>query len=362
MTARRSSDSRAGAVATAPLVCWWDLDKTYLRSEFDSLRKMLRTAFETAEDKVDVPGVAELIRVLKAAAERRRSEVLIYFVSASPPQIGQAIRDKLALDGVPYDGIVFKNQLAHLRRGRFRNLREHVGFKLVELLRGRLVVPAGARELCFGDDWESDPLIYSLYADILAGRLEAAQLVPLLRRVRVDPQLVDEVVALGARAASMDAVQRIFINLERRTPPASFRLFGPRVVPTFNYFQTALVLSADGHLDPPDVTRVGRDLIEHAGYTARRLENSLADLVRRGHLGVEAAERLEAALRGEGLLSPAPAARARLRDRFRRALARLGARRRAPAARAAVAVEPASVDYHALLESTMRATGEEVVP
>src|SRR5438552_1215924 len=155
----------------SPLVCRWDLDKTYLRSEFTTLRQLLRTALERPDQKVDVPGVAELIRALKAAAASRGQTALVYFVSASPPQIGKAIRAKLALDGVPYDGIVFKNQLEQLRRGKFRYLREHVGFKLVELLRGHLAVPAETRELCFGDDWESDSLIYSLYADVLAGRL-----------------------------------------------------------------------------------------------------------------------------------------------------------------------------------------------
>src|SRR6266446_6249664 len=84
--------------SAAPLFSRWDLDKTYLRSEFDSLRSLLRTAFERAEDKVEVPGVAELIRALKAAAERHGRKALVYFVSASPPQIGAAIRKKLALD------------------------------------------------------------------------------------------------------------------------------------------------------------------------------------------------------------------------------------------------------------------------
>ncbi len=143
----RLGRARPGATppaSAAPLLCRWDLDKTYLRSEFDSLRSLLRTAFERAEDKVEVPGVAELIRALKAAAERRGSSALVYFVSASPPQIGTAIRKKLALDGVPYDGIVFKDQLAYLKRGQLRNLREHVGFKLAELLRGRLAAPPGA--------------------------------------------------------------------------------------------------------------------------------------------------------------------------------------------------------------------------
>ncbi len=350
MRLRRTRPTPAPPASPAPLLCRWDLDKTYLRSDFDTLRSLLRTAFERAEDKVDVPGVAEVIRALKASAERHGGQALVYFVSASPPQIGAAIRRKLALDGVPYDGIVFKDQLANLRRGRLRHLREHVGFKLAELLRGRLAAPPEASELLFGDDWESDSLIYSLYADVVAGRLPPEYLAPLLRRIRVDPRLAAEILALAGRAARGERVARvarIFINLERRSPPATFRLFGPRVVPTFNYFQTAAVLGADGHLGAEDVARVGRVLLEGAGYTPRRLENSLGDLVRRGHLTPAAAEALGAGLRARGVLPPGERAGARWR-RVRGALRRLRGGRRTDGAPAAA--EGSALDYDAILD------------
>jgi hypothetical protein len=204
--------------------------------------------------------------------------------------------------GVAYDGITFKNQLEHLRRGRIRQLREHVGFKLAALLRGRLAGAADARELLFGDDWESDPLTYSLYADVLDGTLERDALAEVLDRIGVDPQIRPEVHTLAGRAAGLAGVERIFINLERRTPPAVFRLYGARVVPTFNYFQTALVLAAEGYVDPDDVGRVARSLVERSAYTPRRLENSLGDLVRRRLLGVDAASALARPLREAGLL------------------------------------------------------------
>jgi hypothetical protein len=314
---------RRGAVpAPPPLLCRWDLDKTYLRSEFDTLRQLWRTARERGEDKVEVPGVPEVLKALRATAERHGRPVHVYFVSASPPQIGKAIRDKLALDGVAYDGITFKNQLEQLRRGRIRQLREHVGFKLAALLRGRLAGSADARELLFGDDWESDPLTYSLYADVLDGTLERDELAALLDRIGADPELRPEIETLAERAAGLGGVERIFINLERRTPPAVFRLYGARVVPTFNYFQTALVLAAEGYVDAEDVGRVARSLVERSAYTPRRLENSLGDLVRRRLLGVDAAHALAEPLRAAELL-PALAGRktwiARALQRVRRA-------------------------------------------
>jgi hypothetical protein len=343
----RRSPPPAPASPPPALVCRWDLDKTYLRSEFDSIRQLLRTAFERAEDKIEVPGVAEVIKGLKAAATRHGRTAQVFFVSASPPQIGRAIREKLALDGVPYDGIVFKDQLRHLRRGRLRYLREHVGFKLGELLRGRLAAPPESREILFGDDWESDSLIYSLYADVLAGRVGVGRLETVLRRIRVEPALVDEILGLGARATGIEAVRRIFINLERRTPPATFELFGPRVVPTFNYFQTAAVLGVEGDLDAEDVARVAGVLLERAGYTPRRLENSLGDLLRRGHLAAPAAERLAGAL---GALDVLPPAR-RAASRWRRAVdvvRRLGRRR--PPASGPRPPAATAVDYEAVLD------------
>ncbi|HUE29882.1 MAG TPA: phosphatase domain-containing protein [Verrucomicrobiae bacterium] len=343
----RARPGTTPSASAAPLLCRWDLDKTYLRSEFDSLRSLLRTAFERAEDKVEVPGVAELIRALKAAAERHGRMALVYFVSASPPQIGAAIRKKLALDGVPYDGIVFKNQLAYLRRGKLRSLREHVGFKLAELLRGRLAAPPGAAELLFGDDWELDSLIYSLYADLVAGRLPSARLAPILRRIRVDPRLVDDILTLAGRVAGDERVARIFINLERRSPPGTFRLFGPRVVPTFNYFQTAAVLGADGYLDAEDVARVGRVLLEGAGYTTRRLENSLGDLVRRAVLPPAAADVVGTRLRAAGVLPRADGPRARWR-RLLGTLPRL--RRRQRTGGGATVGDAPALDYNAILD------------
>jgi len=330
-----------------PLVCRWDLDKTYLRSEFETIRQLLRTAFERGEDKVDVPGVVELIKAIRDAADRRSQGCRTLFVSASPPQIGKAIRAKLDLDGVPYDGIVFKNQLQHLRPGKFRNLREHVGFKLVALLSGRLEDPPETRELLFGDDWESDSLIYSLYADVVAGRLLGARLEGILRRVPVDADIIREIVPLAARAGGADAVERIFINLERRTPPAVFRLYGARVVPTFNYFQTALVLAAESYVDADDVGRVARSLIDRSGFTPRRLENSLADLVRRRLLDPDAASLLADPLREAGVL---PASGIASRPWFQRMRNVVQRRRRRLVSSIPRVTRATPLDYDAILD------------
>ena len=184
---------------------------------------------------------------------------------------------------------------------------------------------------------------------MLAGRLPHERLVPVLRRVRVDPALIDEIAVLATRVVGLDTVERIFINLQRRTPPATFRLFGPRVVPTFNYFQTAAVLVGAGHLDPEDVARVGQALIDQSGYTPRRLENSLDDLLRRGHLDIGGAVALAAALRGSGTLPSHAAAESRWR-RMLSALGRIARRKEVPVAPLELLASQEAIDYDAILD------------
>jgi len=325
----------------------WDLDKTYLKVEFDRVRDLVRIPFERAADKVAAPGVSELIRCLRTAAEERGRGVRIYFLTASPPQLGRAIKEKLALDGIRYDGIAFKNQLQNLMRGKFRNLREQVGYKLVELLRGRMEVPPTAVEFLFGDDWESDPLVYSLYADIVAGRVAWPDVERVLEAVHVDPSLVREAQRLASELPRCEAVRRIFISLERRTPPAHFRWFGNRLVPTFNYFQTAACLCAEGLLDLGHVEAVGRSLVSESGYTFARLSNSLADIVRRGHVSEEVSRTIAEHLEAAGLFAVPRRPRARgLARLWRRLWARIP-RIRGKGATGVVA--PAAIDYQALV-------------
>lgn len=349
--ALRARRPRGPAAADVPPVVYrWDLDKTYLKSDFESLRRMVRVPFERAEDKVDEPGVVALMRALRASARAENRRVFVYFVSASPPQIGRAIREKLALDGVEIDGIVFKDQLQHLVRGRFRFLREQIGFKLAELLKARLQAPPGAIEYLFGDDWESDSLCYSLYADVVAGRLDHQALGDILVRLRIDPARLVDIRALARRAPAEDAVRRIFINLERRTPPGRFRGFGARLVPTFNYFQTALVLHEDGMVPLAAVVAVGHSLIERADYTQGQLRNSLDDLVRRGHLQEEAHLRRD--LEEAGVL-PSTAAQGTWSQRLWRRL-----RRRRTRPRVGVSPRPSAVvDYGRLVDAWLASGG-----
>ncbi|MEW6272667.1 MAG: phosphatase domain-containing protein [Thermodesulfobacteriota bacterium] len=354
MSEARVSDGGApAAVEQAAITFRWDLDKTYLRTQFESLRQMVKIPFEAASDKVHLPGVPQVIQGLRRCALARAQRPFVFFLSASPPQIGNAIREKLELDGIEYDGIIFKDQLRNLVRGRWRSLREQIGYKLGELLESRERGPAAPREILFGDDWESDPLIYSVYADVLAGRLDAGAVGDLLRTLEVERGAIARVSrAVEALESHSEVVQRIYINLEKRTPPGRFHAFGPRLVPAFNYFQTGASLFELGLIDDAALTTIANALVEEASYSGDRLRNSLDDLVRRGHLRPSSRTRIIRILQAAAIAGPAPH-EAMLRARLRAAFERLQARWR----RGTPAEQLPELDYAQILRDW---TGREV--
>ena len=143
-----------------------DLDKTYLRSEFDTMADLLKSAMESPSDKQAFPGAPALLRSLK-----QNDGLRICIVSGSPTQMRQVLAAKLALDGIDYDEFVLKNNLRNIVRGRFRALRAQVPYKLPTLLASRVATNVVVPETLFGDDAEADAMVYALYADVLAGNL-----------------------------------------------------------------------------------------------------------------------------------------------------------------------------------------------
>ena len=293
--------------ASAPRhVYRWDLDKTYLKTEFDTLRDLVRSALEGAEQKQAVPGASALLRELKKDADAR-----VCFISGSPRQMRRVLARKLQLDGVEFDEFILKPNLTNLFRGRFRALREQVGYKLPALLAGRSGLPDDTRETCFGDDAEADAFVYSLYADLIARRVGRSTLEEILARARVYPDDAARTLALAESIPEApSAVGRIFIRLDRFSPTARFDRYGPRLVPVYNYFQAALVLLEDGLLDEDAVRRVTLEMVDHFGYSLDALRNSLQDLLRRARLSRETplrlADRLE---QGSEPLGSLPSAR-----------------------------------------------------
>ncbi|HXX67622.1 MAG TPA: hypothetical protein VEK07_10595 [Polyangiaceae bacterium] len=288
----------------------WDLDKTYLRTEFDSLRDMVKTAFERPDQKRTNPGASTLLR------EMVRAGIRVHILSGSPEQMRRRLEDKLRLDGVTWDSFTLKPNLQNLLRLRFRAVRDQLGYKLPALLRSRAAVTEGiegagpgCRETLFGDDAEADAYVYSLYADVLAGRVTEDVLLQVLRRGRVYEDVVAEAMDAARIVEHADVVERIFIHLERQTPPDDFKAYGARVVPFYNYLQAAFALHEDERLGAESVLRVAVELVTEHRFDGDSLARSYLDLVRRGHLRGVGVDRIERALAVWLARDPLPASR-----------------------------------------------------
>jgi hypothetical protein len=265
----------------------WDLDKTYLETDFDSVRGLIRSALEPAEAKKNVPGSAALLRALSS-----RPDTKVVFISGSPTQMREVLERKLELDGIRFDELHLKDNLGNLRRGRIRAIRGQFGYKLPALLRGRLGMDASVTETHFGDDAEIDALVYSVFADILAGRLGSDAITRILQASGVYPDRLEQALGLVEQLPQAEAVERVFIHLDRGMPTQRFAPLGSRVVPIHSWFQAALVLYGAGHLDSNGVLAVLREIITDRGVTVSGIANLFQDIARRGHVSVDALQRL----------------------------------------------------------------------
>jgi hypothetical protein len=286
----------------------WDLDRTYLATDIHSVRGLIRTAFESAGDKRNIPGSAALMRAQRAGGPGARIHVL----SGSPTQLRRVLEEKLALDGIAADRMVLKDNLGNLRRGRIAAMRGQVGYKLPALLAERAELPADSRETLFGDDAEVDALIYAAYAAVVAGTLDESGLVRLLRAGEAYPDAIEVARAAVRRITRAPAVEAIFIHLDEQSPLARFADLA--VIPVFSWFQAAIVLWSRERITPDGLVDVARSCTAEGRLSEASLAGLLQDAVRRALVPAEVARRMLALDAFAGL-----------RARGERVLDRLGA-------------------------------------
>lgn len=294
VTEQRAMDG--AIVKRGRFIARWDLDKTYLRTDFDTVTDLLKTALERPDQKRSVPGAAALLREIGNTGAR------IHILSGSPRQLRSRLEEKLRIDRVRWDDLTLKPNLRNLMRLRLRALRDQLGYKLPVLLSARVkdqnLNDEGRRplEVLVGDDAEADAFVYSLYGDLCEGLVDAKDLRRILKAGRV---YSDERAACLRYLADIrrgPAVERILIHLDRQSPPSRFDAYGPRVVPFYNYLQAAFVLCEDGRLSGPSVLRVAAVLALRDRFDAHALARSYLDLMRRGHATGSAVPALREAL------------------------------------------------------------------
>ncbi len=288
---RDFADDWAGEVFTC------DIDRTYLMTRFSSMKGMARIPFEFAVDKTAVAGMTQILKEIRRGPERRSRQTPLYFVSASPSQLRPVIERKMLLDGLEFDGTTFKDWFGVVRTWRFDRFKEQIGFKLTALLARRSELPPGeVREVLIGDDLERDATAFSLYADLLAGRLAVADLATTLVGFGVAEDDAAAIVELkrlvGDRA---EGVKRIYIRLERQQAE-DFLPYAPHLVACSGSLQMALALWVDGSISLEGATRVANELVNRRDGEKWRqaIRQELLDSCRRGLISADqGAEALE---------------------------------------------------------------------
>lgn len=252
----QTNERRLPADYAGPLLLW-DIDKTYLNTNFSSFWGLASIPFELAVDKEAVPGAVPLIRALRHGPGASSAIVPLYFISGSPPQLRRVVQKKMTLDGVDFDGITFKDQWRLLRAGRPKDMAAQVGYKLKALLLYRQQLPARARWLMFGDDAESDADIFVLFGQICSG-LRGVALQSKLQAHEVHTQDQHEILALSeGLPIEADPVELISIRQVRRRV---FEGFDPRVYAASSYLSTTLLLAHRGFVAPTAVATVARTM------------------------------------------------------------------------------------------------------
>lgn len=282
----------------------WDLDKTYLDTAIDSLGSLLATAVERALSKKNIPGTNVLLQSLSQnwIESRGQTRFPIYFITASPPQMEGRILEKFEIDGIRPFGCFYKDNLRNLRPKRWWRLTKQVGYKVQALLQLRLRLQEDVRQIFWGDDSESDAIIYNLYSDICSRRMNETQIREVLRGFFVTGEQVDRILDLQASIPAKDPVEKIYINLAADTDPDWYLKFGRRTVPTSNYFQVAVDLFQDQRLTEDGVFDIAQDMIFNYNFTPEELVRAFDDLLRRQVVGKDCFDKLTALLIERGIM------------------------------------------------------------
>lgn len=263
-----------------------DIDRTYLATRFSSMKGMLRIPFERAAQKRDIEGMARLLRELRRGPGRMTRDTPLFFLSASPKQLRRVIERKMGLDGISFDGTTFKDWGRVLRAGRPKRITEQIGFKLTALLTSRSHMPLGAHELLLGDDLETDPITYGLYADVLAGRIPTSDLARVLRHNGVGHADADHIERLRRDLQPGRGVHKACIRLERHQDSDDFLEFGPGVIGCRGAFQMVVVHWRMGLVSLSGVGRVAAALASR-GVSPDSLGRRMHDLRRRAMIDAE---------------------------------------------------------------------------
>ncbi len=289
----------------------WDVDKTYLNTEFESWKGLVKTLLEFSIDKRSIPGAKELLCEIRRGKGKKIALCPIYFISATPLQLKKVLEGKLLLDGIQHDGIILKDYRWMKKNCESLRLKNNFSYKLISLLSHRLQMPPMSHEYLFGDDYEHDAEVYSLYADILDQKINEATLknillkqkltlkeqdviLKLLGQVGLQPsnpviqQQVNSVILKAESPKDLPIVQNIFIYMFKNKDPKRLKNYGSRLISTYNYAQTAAILYDRQKISKVSVERVFHQYSKSRSSADWDIKPSIEDLKQRELISQEA--------------------------------------------------------------------------
>ncbi|TGK56672.1 hypothetical protein EHQ27_10695 [Leptospira wolffii] len=292
-----------------------DIDQTYLATDIHSNKGKISTLFETPEQKLPLPGMPALVHELRDSTE----DSPLCFISASPHFFRRTLLSTFRLQGIKTESLHLKylegtikgmvdkfwDTLSHptrfltdglwgaLERVRkfagssFQSLFDQLAYKLTILLRDRIYLPTGSKEILLGDNSESDYLIFLLYQFILTGALQGKELEDFLYRLnflgrdaitRDNAKLIRELAEENRRIhGDLNPVELVLVNKTQSGPSSEemkwnvqsalphgldpWKTEGIRpYIPTEGALGFALVMVEKGILDLSSVLKIAGEM------------------------------------------------------------------------------------------------------
>ena len=107
------------------------------------------------------------------------------------------------------------------------------------------------------------------------------------------PDRIDLALRSLGRIATADAVERIYIRLERKVPSGRFDALGRRLVPVHSWWQAGLCIAQDGRLGMGQLGEVMAAVLREERLDAWAMAALSQDIVRRGHVSADLLQHIE---------------------------------------------------------------------
>ncbi len=195
-----------------------DIDLTYLDTDFHSTSALLDLLESKSEQRKTILKMDLILKTLQLNPLNS-----LTFISGSPTFFEIHLKKKLQIDGVKEDELFLKDFKGIIQNTNpfkwVSALKAQVPYKLEILFRQRQTLLPQTQEILFGDDSESDYIVYQLYARFLAQQLNLQGLKQALLQFEVNEEQTNRILTLAqeslkyvSQEAGFVAIPRIYIH------------------------------------------------------------------------------------------------------------------------------------------------------